>query len=620
MSKIANSRYQIISLAFSAAALFMVIQIILLQHNPQKIELSQDLYNLHEYIWINHEPERGRIYDRNGFLLAGSKTVYEIGIDLSVENRDAHTIASVLMQYFADEYPLDYQQLYEFASWPYDAKTAVYIPIVVLNNIPQETINELDVLKDAFQAQRDTALRSARTRKAAREVSSLPSLAGLTWQPRLQRYYPEDQLASNIIGFTTFMQPDNKVGMFGLESYYQEKLLTETTVSYISRLPYENKSKTEIPLGQSLVLTIDRNIQEEVESILDNAVKKNNADSGTIIVMNPKNGEVIAMATNPRMNPNQYWNWGKDMEGAASFNKAIGDTYEPGSVFKIITMSIGLESGAVTPETTYEDIGVISVGGREVYNWNNQAMGLMDMGTCLRKSSNVCLVWVGAEKIKSEIFYKGLHAFGLNRRTNIDLDGEGLYPLKEPGTADWTLTDLGRQAFGHGISLTPIQMITAISAVANNGRIMAPHILKSVVVDGVQYDNIPQMIGNPISEKTAQIITDMLIIKESPAEVETWNAFIPGYTFSGKTGTAVKVDANGQYNDSQTSASFVGWGPSEDPQFIVYVWIERPQYETYASMVAAPVFKEVAEYLITVMDIPPDEIRLALPAQNGGAP
>lgn len=614
MSKITNSRINMIMVGFTMVAFGILLQIFRVQHNPNLVQASEDLAARNSNLYLLHESERGRIYDANGNLLAGSKTVYSIGFDLSekfFKGGNPLTLANTVMEFFGDDFPLDYETLYQFASTTYDKDTAVYIPLVLLNSIPQETIDELAALKEYYQEQKAEILEKTPKSKREEVAKTLPSLAGLTWEPHLQRYYPEDEVAANILGFTTFLNLESKVGMFGLEEYYQDKLITQNTTSIISWMPYEDSVNEDIPIGQSLVLTIDRNIQEEVETILDAAVEKYMAESGVIIVMDPKTGAIMAMASNPRANPNEYWNWYEAIGEENSYNKAIMDTYEPGSVFKIITMAIGLETGSVTPETTYNDTGVIIAGGREVNNWNYAGMGLLDMTACLKKSSNVCLAWVGDQKIGAEKFYAGLHAFGLDRRTNVDLAGESLFPLKEPGTEDWWPADLGRQSYGHSIAVTPIQMATAISAIPNGGKIMAPHVLKSMVVNGVQYDNIPQMIANPISEETAAVVNEMLIIAESQEIAETWNAYIPGYTMSGKTGTALIANENG-YSDNLTNATFVGWGPTEDPQFLIYVWLEQPKYDTYASIVAAPVFKEVAEYLITVMDIPPDDIRLAL--------
>jgi cell division protein FtsI/penicillin-binding protein 2 len=644
-----SPRLTTIGVIFSLIALMIVFQILRVQNDPTMKTFSSNLTLTYSYIPIKHEAERGRIYDVNGKLLAGSKTVYQLGINLAVtkdqHGRNPDTITQTIMQYFGEEYKLDEAVIFEAANKDYlpDEPGHVYHQFYALDNIPQSTIDELTALRQYYEENRLRFLENANPKERTR-VNELPSLRGLVWTPHLQRYYPEDDLASNILGFATFLNRDGTVGQFGLEGYYNTKLATEDTISYLALQLYDDFYIEDIPIGQSLILTVDAVVQAEIENILDEAVERYDADSGTIIVMNPKNGEIIAMTTTPRANPNQYWYWqealGNDVistqqknneadeednvdeevfedeeeeENTAivsqnRYNKAIMDTYEPGSVFKVVTMAIALQTEAVQPDTVYDDTGSIEVGYREITNWNQQGMGRLNMGECLRKSSNVCLAWVNTQT-GVEDFYEGLHAFGLDRRTNIDLAGETVYPLKEPGTLDWRPVELGRQAYGHGIALTPIQMMMAISAIPNNGRIMAPHVLRSIVVDGMQYNNTPQVFANPISPEIAKIVNDMLIITPDPTETETYNAFVEGYTLSGKTGTALKAIPGG-YSDRETNATFVGWGPSEDAQFMVYVWIDNPKTATFASVVAAPVFAEVAEYLLTYYQIPPDEIRL----------
>ena len=625
-----TSRTTVLGIAFTIAAFLLVMQILRVQNNPELIEESENLTLSYSWQLLRQEAERGRIYDVNGHLLAGSKSVYGLGVDLTVsaiDGRNPETIANTLMYFFGDEYPINEEALKEGAATEYDATLPghIYHEFVLLKDIPQEKINELEELQKFYDKKLQEFLSNA-TRKERPNAAELPGLGGLTWVPHLQRYYPENELASNILGFTSYLNEEDSGGKYGVEGYYDSKLVTEDRNNWLALQLYDEHEVEDIPIGQSLILTIDSTVQSEIENILDAAVERYNANSGTVIVMDPKTGEIIAMAANPRINPNEYWNSSEALnanvdpdEGGSitnQFNKAIMDTYEPGSVIKVITMAIALEKGAVQPDTVYDDTGEITIGENEVTNWNLKGNGKLDMGGCLKKSSNVCLAWINTQTGLDD-YYEGLHEFGFDRRTNIDLAGEALYPLNEPGTSTWTPSDLGRQAYGHGISVTPIQMISFISAIPNNGQIMAPHVLKSIVKEGVQYDNTPQLLANPISEEVADAVNEMLIIPEYQEEAETWKGYIPGYTMSGKTGTALKLTQNEDgillYSDKATNASFVGWGPYEDPEFIIYVWIDEPKaISSYASLVAAPVYKEVAEFLLTYYKIPPDSVRLQL--------
>nr|MBP7228264.1 penicillin-binding protein 2 [Longilinea sp.] len=326
--------------------------------------------------------------------------------------------------------------------------------------------------------------------------------------------------------------------------------------------------------------------------------------SGTIIVLDPRNNEILAMATTPRLDPNKYWEYSQIFPGATPYNRAISQTYEPGSVLKVLTMGSALDAGIVTPDTTFLDTGAIEVGGITIHNWDGGAWGWQTMTGCMQHSLNVCLSWVATE-LGPTRFYDYLKAFGVGHRTNVDLAGEKIWPLSLPGDENWYQVNLATNSFGQGVAVTPLQMAVSISAVANDGNIMAPHVVKAIIQDGKQRDVRPMIIGNPISAQTAHTLTEMLAVS---LEEESSNALVEGYRIAGKTGTAQIPSPQG-YLDDVTNASFVGWGPVDDPQFLVYVWIERPASSPWGSVVAAPVFRDVVKELVVLLNIPPDSIR-----------
>jgi len=229
---------------------------------------------------------------------------------------------------------------------------------------------------------------------------------------------------------------------------------------------------------------------------------------------------------------------------------------------------------------------------------------------CLQHSLNVCLSWV-ATQLGTEKFYQYLDAFGIGHRTNIDLAGEEVFPLSEPGDPMWYQVNLATNSFGQGVAVTPIQMVMAASSLANDGKMVSPHVLKAYIQNGQQYNTAIQVVGNPISAETAHTITKML---ETSLQQESSDALVEGYSVAGKTGTA-EIAVNGQYSSNQTNASFVGWGPTDDPQFLVYVWLEKPSSSIWGSVVAAPVFRDVVKQLVVLMNIPPDAERLSLKGQ-----
>ncbi len=203
-------------------------------------------------------------------------------------------------------------------------------------------------------------------------------------------------------------------------------------------------------------------------------------------------------------------------------------------------------------------------------------------------------------------FYQYIDAFGIGKYTGVDLAGEQVYPVAVPGDPNWYPINLGTNSFGQGLAATPIQMITAINAVSNNGKMMVPHLVKAYIKDGVQYDVEPRIVRRVIKAETAQTLSAMLA---NSLEDEASSALVEGYRVAGKTGTA-EIATDTGYTSSLTNASFVGWGPVDDPQFIVYIWVEKPQSSQWGSEVAAPIFSEVVKELVVLMQIPPDSIRL----------
>jgi cell division protein FtsI/penicillin-binding protein 2 len=268
-------------------------------------------------------------------------------------------------------------------------------------------------------------------------------------------------------------------------------------------------------------------------------------------------------------------------------------------------MAAALDLGAVTPQTSYTDVGYFPIGGATIRNWDEDAWGIQDMTGCLQHSLNVCLAWIAVE-MGTDNFYGYMAKFGFGHPTGIDLSGEAGGRLKIPGDADWYPVDLATNSFGQGITATPIQMMMATSAVANSGVMVTPHLLYGMVRDGKQYDFPPQNAGNPISKETAQTLSEMLA---NSLALEESEALVPNYRLAGKTGTAQIPTEYGWYASEETNTSFIGWGPVDDPQFMIYVWLEKPTTSIWASKTAAPVFAEVAEETIRLLDIPPDYIR-----------
>jgi cell division protein FtsI/penicillin-binding protein 2 len=579
------SRLRIIGGLMLIVAMLIIAQMIRIQNSAQAqelIEIFDETYNRQVRIIT---PERGNIYDCWGNLLAGNVQVYEVGVAPN-QVINPRTIAEDLSTILG----LDYQEVYTKANSYIESGNLSYEFLV--DFIPAEKIRQLEELQASY-AEMESPKDSIR-----------PSLTGVHWVAHLRRSYPENTMGSNILGFYSYLDRSTGRGFYGLEEQYNNLLSGTKQQVVIPMNPTEVEEMPEIPPGSSLILTIDRRIQASMEKIIQDAVEESGSESGTIIIMDPQTGEILAMAVTPEFNPNEYWKQGEIFPVGEPFNRAIGELYEPGSVFKVLTMAAALDSGAVKPETQFIDTGAIQVGGIWIYNWDRGAWGPQDMTGCLQHSLNVCLSWVATELGPTK-FYEYIQNFGIGRYSGIDLSGEAVYPLSLPGDSTWYPVNLATNSFGQGVAATPIQMITAIAAIANDGKMMSPHLVKAYIQDGVQYDVKPRMVRQVVSAQTAHTLTEMLA---TSLEEEASNALVEGYRVAGKTGTGEIPTPTGYASDI-TNASFVGWGPVDNPQFIVYIWLEKPSSSPWGSVVAAPVFSQAVQELVILMGLPPDTTR-----------
>ena len=585
-------RYPFLVAVVSVLPFLVVLQLIRIQTNPEWVRKITDASKNWEAEQKTIVPARGLIYDRWGNLLAGNRMVYEVGVELN-SVIDPLMIAQTVSAVLGTTYKITYEDaLYQTSIKP--AKDAVHATLV--DNVLPEDIVKLDnriaeILK--------------LTDEKSRHIPS-PSFKGLVYTPHLGRIYPEKTLASNILGFIS-LEGLEGIGYFGIEERFNAILAAKVKTVMVPLDPNRVRDLPKVPNGESLILTIDREIQRSMEEILDASVASSGSASGTLVVIDPRNGEVLALATTPRMDLNEFWDYGNVFPKETPFNRGISQAYEPGSVFKVLTMAAALDAGVVTPETVFIDTGAIEVGGALIYNWDMGAWGPQTMQGCMQHSLNVCLAWVSTQ-LGPENLYRYLQAFGIGRMTGVDLAGEASGRLKVPGDSDWFAADQGTNAFGQGVSATPIQMAMAISSVANHGEMMAPKIVRSVLSGDFQHEVEPRFIGSPIKRETAITLSEMLA---RSLEKEASIALVTGYRVAGKTGTA-EIPTPLGYTSNATNASFVGWGPYDDPRFLVYVWLEKPTTAPWGSVVAAPVFRQAVERLVILLNLPPDDVRRQL--------
>jgi stage V sporulation protein D (sporulation-specific penicillin-binding protein) len=430
-------------------------------------------------------------------------------------------------------------------------------------------------------------------------------LPGIGFEKQSVRYYPEASMSAKLFGFVGKDDEGLDKGYFGLEGYYDRQLRGKAGQAVVihdaAGRPILSKltNVTGQANGRDLILHIDRTIQFLLDNTLKEGVEKYGASGGMAVVMNPKTGAVLAMSSFPSYDPRSYAEYSDKLYR----DPLISDTYEPGSTFKPLVMAAALDAGLVKPDTKCPICaGPVEIGGYEIRTWNNKYAANSTMIDVIKNSDNTGMVYAGRRLgLDRMISYMG--KFGIGELTGIDLQGE-VTPSTRPRD-QWYPIDLATASFGQGITVTPIELITAFTAIANNGKRMEPHVVSKIITpDGETIDIKPKVLGQPISERTARIMTEMMVNAVGAGESKF--AKPKGYRIAGKTGTA-QIPVEGRYDASQTIASFIGFAPADDPKFLMLVVIDRPTTSIYGAETAAPIFFSVAKNLFTYYGISPSE-------------
>ncbi|MCD6284178.1 penicillin-binding protein 2 [bacterium] len=435
----------------------------------------------------------------------------------------------------------------------------------------------------------------------AEKISKL-KLCGIHIGEKEDRYYPARNTASHIIGFVGF-KGDKKIGQYGIEGYYENDLkgkqgflkgAKDASGDIIDSITSEIKPAED---GAKLILTIDKNIQFKAEKELKEAIEKWNAKGGTIIVMEPKTGKILSMVSFPDFDPNNY-NKVKDIN--VFLNPAISYIYEPGSVFKPFTVAGALEEKLVTPDTTYKDTGKVKIKGYIISNAEGKLYGTPTITEVLEKSINTGAVFV-QRKLGKELFKKYVKKFGFSQKTGIDLQGEVAGNISNlDSNRD---IDYATASFGQGIAVTPIELITAFSAIANNGKMLRPFIVeKKIFYNDREKINHPVLISQVVSTSTAETLTKMLVSVVDNGYGK--KAKVNGYFIAGKTGTA-QVPEKGTYSKDRTIHTFVGFAPAFNPRFAILIKLDEPKGIRFSADSCAPIFRKLAEFIFNYLKIPP---------------
>ena len=433
---------------------------------------------------------------------------------------------------------------------------------------------------------------------AAAKLQKL-DIPGLGFYPEELRTYPQSRVASQVLGYAGM---DNR-GLEGLERSLDKALSGRAGSQTVVKDPLGRaldvvSMRPEAP-GKSVRLTLDHQIQANAEAVLADTVRRNGAKSATAIVMDPYTGAVLAMAVAPGYNANRFPTTRADRRR----NRAVTDTYEPGSTFKLVTITAALQDHLVTPRTTFKLPPTLQVADRVIHESHARGTELMSVRQIVEYSSNIGTITV-AERLGAGRLASWIDRFGFGKPTGIDFPGESsgfALPLDQ-----WSGSTIGTVPIGHGIAVTPIQMARAYSAIANGGRLVEPHLIERIGGADVERLSSHRIVSRAVSEQMLSMLRGVVL------EGTGTEAAIPGYTVAGKTGTAAKIDPDGRYSTSRYVASFVGLVPASKPRLVIMVMVDEPSASIWGGTVAAPAFKEIASFNLQHLEIPPD----ALPAKQ----
>ena len=430
------------------------------------------------------------------------------------------------------------------------------------------------------------------------------NFTGIGFDQGSSRFYPEGSSSAHISGFVGLNGKGSPKGYFGLEGYYDGEL------KGVPGLIRNEKDALGLPIlignflntnarnGKDLKLNIDRSVQFIVETELKNGIEKYGAQAASAVVMDPKTGAILALAAYPNYDPLKYFDFPKEYYK----NSVVGTQYEPGSTFKVLVMAAALNEDLLKPDTKCDICsGPINLGGFTIRTWDNKYYPDTTMKDVIVHSDNTGMVYTG-KKLGLDKFYSYLENFGFGKSTNIDLQDEVSPEIRDKKS--WREIDLATVSFGQGIAVTPIQMVTAVSSIANGGNFMEPHIVAEIKDNSSTFKINPKIVREVLKPQTAQTIKDMMVAAVEEGEAKFFR--IKGFKIAGKTGTA-QIPVAGHYDVEHTIASFVGFAPADDPKFVILVRYDQPTASIYGAETAAPTFFNIARELFNYYKIAPTE-------------
>jgi len=560
---ISHTRLRVLFAFFAVASLLLSARLAYWQTVGRADLLSRATDQVHSDLVV--PAQRGVIRDRNGAILATTvdlRSLYAIpGLMTDRDGNDMRPAVATALAPILGERPEVLRAAFDSgAEW-----------LFVRRRLPEET---------------------------AARVAAL-HLAGLGFEMEPKRLYPNGAVGAQVLGFVN----DDGVGQYGVEGRYATELSGTPGRLVVARDPANRELalglRTAVPAknGDDLSLTIDLAVQNAVERELAAVVEREKATGGAIVVLDPKDGAVLAIASSPTYDPARVGS----ADAEALRNRAISWTYEPGSTMKAITVAAALDKGVVTPSTSYQDVGYAVIGGRKLCNAQCKVYGPTTVTQILSRSQNAGAVFV-ASKLGASDLNAYLKSFGFGQRTGIDLAAETsgiVRPL-----AEWYPVDLGTISFGQGLSITPLQLASAYAAIANGGTLYQPYVVASRRDADGEHRTAPVAVRRVISEETSATLVTMLTTTVDNGIANL--AALKGYSVAGKTGTAQIPSDDGRYVDDAYISSFAGFVPAIDPRMVVVVVLERPQSKLLGTVPVMNTFKAIATDALRYARVQPD--------------
>lgn len=428
------------------------------------------------------------------------------------------------------------------------------------------------------------------------------NIPGVGFEEESLRYYPEASMAAHMVGFVGKDNYGEDHGYFGVEGYYDKQLEGRPGRLYVVKDALGNPVITDVREekkidGRTIQLTLDRSVQYIADRELQDGVKKYGADGGSVLIMDSKTGQILAASSVPNFDPQHYYDFNQN----AYRSPIIASLYEPGSTFKVLVMAAGIDAGKVKADTRCDACaGPVKIDGYSIKTWDDKYFPNTTMTDVIMHSDNTGMVFV-ARKLGLDLFLDYLDKFGIGKTTGFDVQGEAAGLIRDPDS--WHDIDLATASFGQGISMTPLQLVTAVNSIANDGKMMKPYIVSTIKTeDGKEIHIKPIVAGTPISKTTSEVMTWMMVNAVEKGESQ-WTK-LDGYKVAGKTGTA-QIPVAGHYDPKQTNASFVGFFPAEDPKITMLVVINKPKSSIYGAETAAPIFFNITRELANYYNIKP---------------